>query len=175
MCGGLMQVVCYVRTKVLSFHRLAHFMGNNFCRNRSFFKINIRMNKKERIFFRVTKDEKLEIKRLAKVLGYDSISDYLSTIATSGMSKKQQVAIYFQLNYMRVRNAQVENNINQIARHLNTHKAMSITHTDEFFKLWNEFINIRQEQNQILQTFITKVLEDKKKLYSLLNKLENES
>lgn len=73
------------------------------------------MNKSERIYFRVTKDEKLEIKRLAKVLGYDNISDYLSTVATSGMSKKQQVAIYSQLNYMRVRNAQVENNINQIA------------------------------------------------------------
>lgn len=52
---------------------------------------------------------------------------------------------------------------------------MSSAHTEEYFKFWKKFIDIRIEQNQILEIFITKVLEDKKKLYALLNKMENES
>lgn len=117
------------------------------------------MSKKLKLDFRVSLEEKEEIKRLAKVLGYKNVSDYLSSIALSGLNKKDRVAIYSSLLSLRKRNAMVENNINQIAKHLNVYKGINDDQFEKYLSLFSSFNNFRHEQTTTIK-FILRKLND---------------
>lgn len=139
------------------------------------FKNNIfKMSKKERIYFRVSSNEKKEITRLAGALGYDSVSDYLSAISLSGLTKKERIEIHYEINNLRKRNAKVENNINQIATHLNVNKSISDSKLDEYLSSLQEFSILRKKQSESITSLIKILFEDKQKLYDLLNQEKND-
>lgn len=117
------------------------------------------MNKDKRIYLRVSANEKKEIKRLADALGYNSISDYLCSISLSGLTRNDRVLLFREIHYFRMKNIPVENNINQIAKHLNTFKIISDSKLEEYLKLFRELNEIRHEQNILLKSLNKKISE----------------
>lgn len=104
--------------------------------------------------FRCTKEELEQIKSLSKKLGYDNVSEYMSTVLLSGISKKERIELYNHINDLRKRNAMVENNINQIAKHLNIHKNLEKDKLDEYLKSLNHFSIIRKQQTETINNLI---------------------
>lgn len=132
------------------------------------------MYKDKYVRFRVSENDKKEIVRLADVLGYSSVSDYLSTISLSGLTKKERIEIHYEINNLRKRNAKVENNINQIAIHLNVNKSISDSKLDEYLSSLQEFSILRKKQSESITSLIKILFEDKQKLYDLLNQEKND-
>ncbi|WP_298247344.1 hypothetical protein [uncultured Christiangramia sp.] len=120
------------------------------------------MKKNKYIKFRVSIEDKAEIKKLSETLGYDSISDYLSSIALSGMTHKDRILAFQEVDSLRKRNAMVENNINQIAKYVNTYKVIDKDRYDEYVKLFRSFITARYEQNLHLEEFYKRISDLKK-------------
>lgn len=120
------------------------------------------MRKNKKISFRVSANDKKEIKRLAKVLGYKSVSDYLYSISLSGLSMKESILIFNQIHKMRSRNAMVENNINQIAKHINTFKHISESQFNQYLNLFQELLVIREEQTKNIKALLNSIRDDKK-------------
>lgn len=128
------------------------------------------MYKDTYIKFRVSTNDKKEIKMLADSLGYDSVSDYLFSISLSGLSKKEKILLFNKITEFRMGNSRVENNINQIAKHLNTYKTLSETQFEDYLKLFRKFSDIREVQNEKLNSILKFLYNDKKKLYDMLDK-----
>lgn len=128
------------------------------------------MYKDSYIKFRVSTNDKKEIKMLADSLGYDSVSDYLFSISLSGLSKKEKILLFNKITEFRMGNSRVENNINQIAKHLNTYKTLSETQFEDYLKLFRKFSDIREVQNEKLNSILKFLYNDKKKLYDMLDK-----
>lgn len=132
------------------------------------------MYKNKYVRFRVSENDKKEIIRLADVLGYSSVSDYLYSISLSGISIKDYFLIFNQVHDMRMKNVRVENNINQLAKYVNTYKQISESQFDEYIILLKEFTIIRKEQTKSIYLLLDSIRDDKKKLYEMLNKEKND-
>ena len=111
------------------------------------------------IKFRVSLKDKMEIKRLAYTLGYDSVSDYLLSIALSGITHRERIMIFNELHSLRMRNAMVENNINQIAKHLNLNKTFNVEIMKQYIDLFENFANDRKRQTIVIKKLIDKLHE----------------
>ncbi|MGO3184482.1 MAG: hypothetical protein ACTIJ9_16765 [Aequorivita sp.] len=132
------------------------------------------MYKDNYIKFRVSSNDKKEIKMIADSLGYDSVSDYLYSISLSGLSGKEKILLFNKITEFRMGNSRVENNINQIAKHLNTYKTLSETQFEDYLKVFREFSDIREIQNVKLKSILKFLYNDKSKLYNMLDKKEIE-
>lgn len=121
-----------------------------------------KMRKNKKITFRVSLKEKAEIKRLSGELGYDSMSEYLLSIALSGLPHFDVMLDLKELNSLRERNISIENNINQMAKHLNIHKEINEAQFNEYLKMFKDFTAFRYDQNEQLNELLKKILDSKK-------------
>jgi hypothetical protein len=115
------------------------------------------MSKDCRINFRLTIKEKEEIISLADTLGYNSVSDYISTIALSGLAKRADVLPFEEIAELKKSNPLIENKINEFAKHLNTYKSFSNAQVDEYLNAFRAYIEIREQQTILLQSLIKKL------------------
>lgn len=106
--------------------------------------------KTERIRIRVTEDQKTKIKSLSEE-NHMSLSAYILYKSLGKNSPQIIREINREINNVRARNFKVENNINQIAKRMNSNKNLSKTDFEDFKNLYKTYQKEISEQNRIIK------------------------
>ena len=109
--------------------------------------------KNKGIYIKVTNSERENIKSLAKG-NKMSLSEYILHNALGNKSPTQKKNIAIEINKMQMRNFKVENNINQIAKRVNSNKNLSKSDLEKFEIQHNLYKELIIEQNNIINKII---------------------
>lgn len=109
--------------------------------------------KGKRIEIRISKVEKDILKALAKEKNM-TMTDYVLESCLKENSTTVKSEIGYQIMKMQMSNFKIGNNINQIAKRVNSNKNLSKSDFEEFQKTNEQFRNLISEQNRTIKKLL---------------------